>query len=282
MADPPVLRAAKCTATVKSTGLRCRKWAIRGSTVCLSHGAGAPQVRKKARERVALADALAASPVRHPATILLDGLHLADHLAQEAVASGDTEAALTASATAGLVARAVISAGAEAITARSAEVEPERLAALVVLALGWLGQDTSRAHVRLAVADAVDAALEHAKDPDASGVALAAWVLDEGRDARTHRWSTSLDSHAGRDDVASRWRLAHVLEREHPTATVILNLLHQVCLLAELSPDQVRAVATNAFTVTSQAVRDLERRGRMPKPLTGGGGVEVPLFLRHQ
>lgn len=268
MSSTHVLKAVQCGATARSTGARCRRWTIRGATVCQVHGGAAGQVRRKAAERVALADALAASPVRHPATILLDGLHLADHVAQEALASGDTEAALSASATAGLVARAVIAANAEARAAHVSKVDPEHLAALVDLALRWLGQDTTKAHVRLAVADAVDAALEHAKDADAAEVPLPTWVLEAGRDVRTRRWSTS-GEYVGREDVARSWRFAHGLEREHPAAAVILGVLHEVCLQADLTEDQTRAVATNAFRVTSQAVRDLERRAGAPKPLTG-------------
>lgn len=43
----------RCTATVRSTGERCKRAAIKGGTVCTSHGGKAPQVQKKARERLA-------------------------------------------------------------------------------------------------------------------------------------------------------------------------------------------------------------------------------------
>ena len=42
----------KCTATNKKTGLRCKQWAILGGTVCRYHGGNAPQVRRKAEERL--------------------------------------------------------------------------------------------------------------------------------------------------------------------------------------------------------------------------------------
>lgn len=42
----------RCTATVRSTGLQCKRAAIKGGNVCTSHGGAAPQVRKKARERL--------------------------------------------------------------------------------------------------------------------------------------------------------------------------------------------------------------------------------------
>lgn len=45
--------AEKCAGTHHTTGERCRKWPIRGATVCTSHGGAAPQVRAKAAERVA-------------------------------------------------------------------------------------------------------------------------------------------------------------------------------------------------------------------------------------
>lgn len=50
---------AQCTARAKSTGERCRCSAIRGGTVCHKHGGGAPQVRAKARQRIAEARDLA-------------------------------------------------------------------------------------------------------------------------------------------------------------------------------------------------------------------------------
>ena len=42
----------QCTATAKSTRKRCERSAIRGGTVCPKHGGGAPQVKRKARERL--------------------------------------------------------------------------------------------------------------------------------------------------------------------------------------------------------------------------------------
>ena len=58
----------RCTAKSSRTGKRCRKAAIRGGTVCATHGGAAPQVRDAARRRLlelaepavaALAEALA-------------------------------------------------------------------------------------------------------------------------------------------------------------------------------------------------------------------------------
>src|SRR5450830_1901928 len=42
-----------CTARASRTGTRCRKAPIRGGTVCRTHGGAAPQVRRKAAERLA-------------------------------------------------------------------------------------------------------------------------------------------------------------------------------------------------------------------------------------
>lgn len=45
------LGPVKCRATNKQ-GERCNSWAIRGGTVCGQHGGRAPQVRRKAEERI--------------------------------------------------------------------------------------------------------------------------------------------------------------------------------------------------------------------------------------
>jgi hypothetical protein len=49
-----------CTATAKGTGQRCRRAPLKGSDVCIMHGASAPQVRAAAAVRVAESAALAA------------------------------------------------------------------------------------------------------------------------------------------------------------------------------------------------------------------------------
>lgn len=43
---------AQCTATSSQSGKPCRAPAIRGGTVCVTHGGAAPQVREKARQRL--------------------------------------------------------------------------------------------------------------------------------------------------------------------------------------------------------------------------------------
>ena len=42
----------RCTATAHHTKQRCKKAAILGGVVCQTHGGGAPQVKKAARERL--------------------------------------------------------------------------------------------------------------------------------------------------------------------------------------------------------------------------------------
>lgn len=44
------IKNLQCRATAK-TGLRCRRFCAEGATVCFKHGAGAPQVRRKALDR---------------------------------------------------------------------------------------------------------------------------------------------------------------------------------------------------------------------------------------
>src|SRR5262245_21828672 len=44
---------ARCTATSKQSGQRCKRAPIPGGAVCVMHGGGAPQVKLKAQERLA-------------------------------------------------------------------------------------------------------------------------------------------------------------------------------------------------------------------------------------
>ena len=47
-------RAPRCTGHSSRTGLPCKNPAVRGTNVCMTHGAAAPQVREAARRRLAL------------------------------------------------------------------------------------------------------------------------------------------------------------------------------------------------------------------------------------
>ena len=93
----------RCTANAKGTGKRCRRRPHPGATVCVIHGAGAPQVQRSARERLnelvlpaigALHDALASGDVAaalKAARMVLDrcGYPPSSKLAVEEVASPD-------------------------------------------------------------------------------------------------------------------------------------------------------------------------------------------------
>ena len=80
-----VMPAPQCSGMAITTGERCERKATRGATVCYKHGAGAPQVRAKATERVTLAVALARGDRRHPKEILADNLHLYDTLGRQLI-----------------------------------------------------------------------------------------------------------------------------------------------------------------------------------------------------
>jgi hypothetical protein len=54
MADRIPRDDKRCIRKATSTGDRCKRYRSPGTTVCVKHGAGAPQVRRKAAERVKL------------------------------------------------------------------------------------------------------------------------------------------------------------------------------------------------------------------------------------
>jgi len=53
MTDAPRPERPKCTATSKSSGVRCKRGPIPGGTVCSKHGGSAPQVKRAAARRLA-------------------------------------------------------------------------------------------------------------------------------------------------------------------------------------------------------------------------------------
>lgn len=77
-------RPRRCTAKAKTTGKRCKRLPTPGAKVCRMHGGAAPQTKRKAEERVAIAEAqrmvaragVDADPLEH----LLDSLHTAYQL----------------------------------------------------------------------------------------------------------------------------------------------------------------------------------------------------------
>jgi hypothetical protein len=54
MAEPNVslTHSRKCTAHSSRTGKPCQRYAIMGATVCQTHGGSAPQVKRKAEQRL--------------------------------------------------------------------------------------------------------------------------------------------------------------------------------------------------------------------------------------
>jgi hypothetical protein len=42
----------RCKAHSSRTGAPCQAWAVRGASVCVKHGGAAPQVKRKAEERI--------------------------------------------------------------------------------------------------------------------------------------------------------------------------------------------------------------------------------------
>jgi len=75
-----IIKSVQCSATSKGSGQRCKRFAIRGGTVCVRHGGGAKQVRQKALERITIAQALATGDRRPPWAIIADAVHTADVL----------------------------------------------------------------------------------------------------------------------------------------------------------------------------------------------------------
>jgi hypothetical protein len=62
MVTKPSPFADRCTATAKSTGLRCERRVI-GGGVCIMHGGNAPQVRNRREARILAAEAAQEMPV---------------------------------------------------------------------------------------------------------------------------------------------------------------------------------------------------------------------------
>jgi hypothetical protein len=60
----------KCT-RIKNDGLPCKRWAIRGGTVCTSHGGAARQVRAAAAVRADVAKWVPGTEMRDPGEVLL-------------------------------------------------------------------------------------------------------------------------------------------------------------------------------------------------------------------
>lgn len=86
----------QCTARSKRSGKRCRAFAVRGASVCRTHGGAAPAVRAKAQARLLAqqAEADAGRVLAHEATERLENpLEALGRLAVEALALKDALAA---------------------------------------------------------------------------------------------------------------------------------------------------------------------------------------------
>jgi hypothetical protein len=115
------------------------------------HGGAAPQVARKRRERVALAEAAAAGDRRHPALVLLHATHLADTVMLEAIgdASADGQDVLDAVERAATLAKDALKLGATAEGA-AAELQQaenqyaELIAGVMRVALAAAGCDAAQ------------------------------------------------------------------------------------------------------------------------------------------
>lgn len=112
----------------------CGAYPIRGGTVCPVHGGMAPQTQAKASrvlaEREAAALAQATYPRRRPTEILLDALHRADALAQQALVEDWPDADVLVQRASSL-AQVALSRDLEATEARISQEQAKELAGLM-------------------------------------------------------------------------------------------------------------------------------------------------------
>lgn len=144
---------AQCSATARRTAKRCQKRAIKGSTVCLSHGAAAPQVRRVAAQRVALTRAAELldpeGPEVDPAQVLVAAVRSSAALlgaAEAAVQAEDADADALhalgeAAMLAGRLAKLALDSGIEARLARQAEQAGAMVGAMLTRAVNALELD---------------------------------------------------------------------------------------------------------------------------------------------
>jgi hypothetical protein len=140
---------AQCKATANRTGRQCQKRAVAGAAVCLSHGAGAKQVRRVAAQRVALARAaelLGPDVQADPAEVLVAAVRSSAALlgAHEAAVTADepdpdalrqlADSALLA----GRLAKLALDAGLEARLTRQAEQAGQAVASMVTAVVNGL------------------------------------------------------------------------------------------------------------------------------------------------
>lgn len=126
----------RCKATARS-GERCKQPPIRGGAVCRYHGGHAPQVRRKAEQRLALAEVVRAGDRRHPWQVLLDALHVADSLMLRRVQEDEsvTPETIDAIERAARFAKVTLDARALEFMQRHEAVQAEEIARVVEAAL---------------------------------------------------------------------------------------------------------------------------------------------------
>lgn len=79
----PGIPPMRCTATAKSTGQRCRRWALVGQTVCDLHGGKNPAGERARDRRLAVAQLLQWEDPDSPrplGEVMLEAVHNADVL----------------------------------------------------------------------------------------------------------------------------------------------------------------------------------------------------------
>jgi hypothetical protein len=140
LVDPP--DHARCSAKANRSGQRCRRAAIAGGRVCPSHGGRAPQVKRRAAERVALAQVrsmLGVAEAADPRRVLLAAVKACAALldgAQAAVAADDADAGdltqlSSAAVTVARVAKLAVDADVETGLALQAERAGELVANMI-------------------------------------------------------------------------------------------------------------------------------------------------------
>jgi hypothetical protein len=144
---------AQCSATARRTGRQCAKRAIRGSNICLSHGAAAPQVCRVAAQRVALTRAAELldpdGPEVDPAQVLVAAVRSSAALlgaAEAAVQAEDADADALhalgeAAMLAGRLAKLALDSGIEARLARQAEQAGAMVGAMLTRTVNALELD---------------------------------------------------------------------------------------------------------------------------------------------
>jgi hypothetical protein len=132
----------RCKATARRSGEQCQKRAIKGATICLSHGAAASQVRRVAAQRVALqraAELLGPDVTADPAEVLVAAVRSSAALlgaAEAAVRSDEADTAALhqlgeAALLAGRLAKLALDSGVEARLTAQAERAGAMVGAMV-------------------------------------------------------------------------------------------------------------------------------------------------------